>query len=103
VRGALSWPRAPVVGCAVAALRLRQKGSVVDDRTREALELRALDLWRDAGEPAGCGLHFWLMAELELAVVKRLHRHDPFLVLLRMAACASPEGTAQAQAETAVH
>ena len=44
----------------------------MDDRMRRATANRALSLWRDAGEPAGSGLHFWLLAELELGAVRRL-------------------------------
>jgi hypothetical protein len=75
----------------------------MDDMMREALEKRALDLWQDAGSPSGAGLHYWLLAELELGVLKKVHRHDPFVVLSRMAAHARREPSDQLRDETVIH
>ena len=65
---------------------LRQKGTIMDDMMRKAVEKRALDLWRNAGAPSRTGLEFWLQAELELGAIEKVEPDDPFLILGRLAA-----------------
>jgi hypothetical protein len=58
----------------------------MEEITRKAIERRALELWQAAGAPSGGGLRFWLMAERQLGLLPKMDRHDPFVILSRMAA-----------------
>ena len=60
----------------------------MEDMTRQAIEQRALELWQAAGAPNGGGLRYWLLAERQLGVLPKVDRHDPFVLLSRLAASA---------------
>ena len=59
----------------------------MDDVTRKAVERRAFALW-EAGRPEGSALLYWLRAELELGVIRKVEADDPFLILHDLAVAA---------------
>jgi hypothetical protein len=62
----------------------------MNDATRMAVELRAYEIWQEAGWPDGHGLTHWLQAELELGVIPTVEPSDPFVVLHEFAIATAP-------------
>ena len=65
----------------------------MDDVMRKAVEQRAFALW-EAGRPEGSGLLYWLLAELELGVIRKVDPCDPFVTLHELAVAARLKGDA---------
>jgi Protein of unknown function (DUF2934) len=70
--------------------------------TREQIELRAYNIWQEAGCPEGSSLWHWLQAEIELGVIPEPPEVDPFTRLDGIAAAARAEDGLQGSAEAAV-
>ena len=65
----------------------------MDDVMRKAVEQRAFALW-EAGRAEGSGLLYWLLAELELGVIRKVDPCDPFVTLHELAVAARLKGDA---------
>ena len=53
----------------------------MDDELRQRVQERAHALWREAGQPEGHELEFWLQAEQELASLSVAGEEDPYVAL----------------------